>query len=293
MTVNRTTPPTTRCDLRVVRAALDDLAAGMSQAAAAREHAVDRRTIRRWLNDAAAHPGWPTADDVAAWDVDQASLAAVRADRVAKSKAYRARVYLQRGPMHVPAIGTTRRLRALLAIGWTLGDLAERVDLSRSRLSHLCMGRRELIHRDTAARVAGLYDALSMTVPEDLPPEQRPPRGCAVRARQRRQCAAKGWPPPLAWDDDDLDNPAATPAGWLDTTEQSPAARRAAQLADLVVDGADLWEVLRALDLSRNTLQTWCARHGHTSTYQALALQATERAGHDGNQHTRTAEVAA
>ena len=25
---------------------------------------------------------------------------------------------------------------------------------------------------------------------------------------------AQGWPPPLAWDDDDIDNPDASPANW-------------------------------------------------------------------------------
>lgn len=32
--------------------------------------------------------------------------------------------------------------------------------------------------------------------------------------RARRHATAQGWPPPLAWDDDDIDNPDASPANW-------------------------------------------------------------------------------
>ena len=51
-----------------------------------------------------------------------------------------------------------------------------------------------------------LYDAFSMRVPTPATGYQR---GSVLKAR--RHAARQGWPPPLAWDDEDLDNPHAQP----------------------------------------------------------------------------------
>lgn len=105
-------------------------------------------------------------------------------------KAYRARAF--RGPTMVDATGTRRRLRALVALGWPSTYLKTRIGAA-----HIIFTDSAVVHPRTAARVRALYDELGGTL--------------GPAPRSRTYAAAKGWPPPLAWDDDTIDDPAATP----------------------------------------------------------------------------------
>lgn len=95
--------------------------------------------------------------------------------------------------------GTTRRLRALVAIGWSQSELARRLGWSAANAGTLFAGERQVQAR-TARAVAALYDELSMTP------------GGSSRAVNR--AARLGWWKPLDWDDDELDNP-----DWVPGTE--------------------------------------------------------------------------
>lgn len=286
-------PRPVRTDLTVIRAVLDDLAAGLTPTQAARRHQIsDSGTVTKWRRRAAATPGWPTPADIVAqaeyWAEHRARL---EARRVAEH-VYRRTVYVQRGPMLVPTAGTGRRLRALQAIGWTQTDLAARLGVTHQRVSRLTNESYDAVHRTVAARVAGVYDDLSMTVPQDVPPGERPAGYQPVYDKQRRRVRALGWPPPLAWDDDTIDDPAAE-ASWVDPTAPragvvaSMSQKRAALVRDLYADGADLWAILRAVGMRRNAFQTWCTRHGLSEVYSDLSTRAIDRAGLPGNQHTR------
>ncbi|MGC4174317.1 hypothetical protein [Demequina sp.] len=104
----------------------------------------------------------------------------------------------------VNSIGTVRRLRALIALGWSQAGLAVRAGMS-SRTVWLLVRHPELcpdVTLATRARVVELYDELSMKIP----PESRH-KTVAVRLAR-----AAGWVPPLAWDDEDLDDPEGHPA---------------------------------------------------------------------------------
>lgn len=114
--------------------------------------------------------------------------------QAAWQRSYEKRRYLNRGPLLIDSAGTRRRLQALAVIGWPRNILSERLGTARSTLTALKHGRGR-VHRDTAAKVAALYDELSMT--------QGPSR------RTRTEALAKGWVPPLAWDDDKIDRPEA------------------------------------------------------------------------------------
>lgn len=94
------------------------------------------------------------------------------------------------------ATGTARRIRALLAIGWTHEHLHAATGIATRR--HV-KGDKGRVTRRTHEAIAGLYDRLSMT---PGPSEQN-------RARARRL----GWVPPLAWDDELIDDPTARPRG--------------------------------------------------------------------------------
>ena len=98
----------------------------------------------------------------------------------------------------IDSTGTVRRIRALIAIGWTQAHLAARLGVTPQNF-WFASGARPQVTAVTARAVRALYDELSMTPAPDGPG--------ASRARQ--YAAARRWVPPLAWDDDRIDDPAA------------------------------------------------------------------------------------
>lgn len=110
------------------------------------------------------------------------------------------------GNGYVAAVGTMRRLQALRALGWSLDALAPHVGITGQGISYICAGRTahvKAVVRDSVERV---YRDLSMSLPRPTSEYER-----AGFDRARRYAARMGWVPPLAWDDDSIDDPAATP----------------------------------------------------------------------------------
>lgn len=184
--------------------ALDAVAEGATRREAAARVGVEHRTVSSWVHRAAEQPGWPTEQYIADWVADEVANGAERARRARQAAVYRKVRYLS-GPKCVDSTGTVRRMRALGAIGWDHARLGEMLGLSKSRMSQLASGRCPLVRRETVAAVCDLYDALSMTP------------GPSQKARE--MAAAQGWVPPLAWDDDEIDDPKARP-------HAKPTARR-------------------------------------------------------------------
>ena len=96
------------------------------------------------------------------------------------------------------ATGTTRRLQALGALGYTSRDIATDSGIPHDYTRKLMQGGRPTVTVGTTERVRRCFDRLSMVRPSGW-----------LADRQRRQSAEKGWNPPLAWDD--IDDPAAVP----------------------------------------------------------------------------------
>ena len=96
------------------------------------------------------------------------------------------------------ATGTTRRLQALGALGYTSRDIATDSGIPHDYTRKLMQGGRPTVTVGTAERVRRCFDRLSMVRPSGW-----------LADRQRRQSAEKGWNPPLAWDD--IDNPDEQP----------------------------------------------------------------------------------
>jgi len=157
-------------------------------------------------------------------------------------KDYRKRLYLARGPVHIPADGTRRRLQALVVMGWPLADLGDRLGVHLANLSRWI--RADNVARSTAARVAALYD--------ELWDQPGPSEKGAKRAKTR------GWLPPLAWDDDTIDDPAARPSRM---TEKRPAfdeiaVQRAMRGSEVHLRPVERAEVVRRLtDLRLSTVE--------------------------------------
>lgn len=108
------------------------------------------------------------------------------------------------GIRHVKSLGAMRRLQSLQALGWSVGALSERLDYARGNVRLLVNGRRDWITSDVDQRIRRLWDELCMTLP---PAETKWDRAGITRAR--RTAEAKGWAPPLAWND--IDDPNEQP----------------------------------------------------------------------------------
>jgi hypothetical protein len=106
---------------------------------------------------------------------------------------------------YVSSLGATRRVQALIALGWSQARIADRLGLRGSNFTALVHGR-GLITQRRDRDVRALYEALSMTLPPETNQRER-----IAASRSRRNAAERGWLPPLAWDDDRMDDPTYTP----------------------------------------------------------------------------------
>jgi DNA-binding CsgD family transcriptional regulator len=110
----------------------------------------------------------------------------------------------------VPALGATRRCRALYTLGHTPEAIAAACpNLHMRTVEYITQGIRKNITAATHNAVRDAYRVLSQTP------------GSSSQAKQR--AAREGWPGPLAWDD--IDDPNCSPEG-ARRSEAKPGARR-------------------------------------------------------------------
>ncbi len=170
------------------------------------------------------------------------------------------------------AIGVTRRLQALAALGWTGQDIKAASGLPLPTVSGYQSGARELTTATTWHRVNDAWDALSGR------------RGASVRTLKR--AALNGWPPPAAWDDIDDPNEQPIDKACVDPDCTKPAIAKGLchghyaihiegrafrhrihideeSAADLARFGVTTTEAARRLGVQRDSLMTWLDRQGH------------------------------
>lgn len=157
---------------------------------------------------------------------------ACRRAHAEKRADYRRRRYLHHAPLSVDATGARRRIHALAAIGWSLAGQSRMLEMGDTAAHKITA--RKWLHVETAAKVRALYDELSM-----MP-------GPSVRAR--REAQRKGWAPPLAYDDDTIDDPHTEPSGVLtrDGLDEI-AVQRASRGERVQLSRAERAEVVRRL----------------------------------------------
>jgi len=109
----------------------------------------------------------------------------------------------------VPAVGTVRRVQALMSIGYTLNSIAQDVGMYRTALGNVLNGKRATVTVATAVAMARVYSRRSKT------------SGPSLRARL--YAARQGWSGPLAWDAASIDDPKARPE--TDTTQAPESIR--------------------------------------------------------------------
>lgn len=118
---------------------------------------------------------------------------------------------------NLPALGTQRRLRALLAIGYPMMRQQTICGIEDTVLHYIAFAGQKApkgqriksptqrgVTATTAAAVARMYDRCS----------HRPLPRDKFTQRARNQAAERGWYPPQAWDETTIDDPDATPYSW-------------------------------------------------------------------------------
>lgn len=197
---------------------------------------VDAQTVRDHVAALqAAGMGWKRAAEVAG--LSSSSLYAVlygRSDRRGgkpsltvrrdiADKILAVQVDLADGAC-VPITGTRLRLRALVALGWSQAKLGRRLGITERNFTPLVSARgRSQVTVATAKKVTALYAELSMR----LPPEAGH-RDKISASRARNHARRLGWLPPLALDDDRLDDPTYDPHRHHAEADQAPELDHAA-----------------------------------------------------------------
>jgi hypothetical protein len=121
--------------------------------------------------------------------------------------------------------GTQRRLQALVARWWSPQAISQATGMRAPQLAR-ALESRQCITPALAAAVRDAYDQLWDQCPPMSTNEQRDLAQAAGELGRLR-----GWAPPLAWDDDQIDRPDARPVdGWR------PSARGTHRSADIVED---------------------------------------------------------
>lgn len=159
------------------------------------------------------------------------------------------------------SVGTTRRLRALAALGYTSAQIATESGIPSEYVRKLMQGGRTIVKATTAARVSRCYDTLSMVRPVGW-----------LADRQRRQSAAKGWLPPLCWDDDDLDNPdPAVDQAARESTGSAPVRRTDNLIEAVEAGGTSLADLTERFSIKPESIYTALKRAGRTDLWDQIA----------------------
>lgn len=146
------------------------------------------------------------------------------------------------GGQCVSAIGTTRRLRALVAAGYTPSMLSRELGIAPTN-AYALFGHCDDVPAAIAQTVADLFDRLEMTP------------GPSERARALAH--KLGWAPPLAWDEDSIDNADTHPAPAAAKHVSFPERYR--ELRELGVH--DELAIARRLGMKVDSLQRQLARY--------------------------------
>lgn len=215
---------------------------------------VDAEPIREHLRAlAAAGMGWKTAADRAELSRSTVNklLYGCRARGMGPSKRVRRRTAAAvlgvtatlddlADNARVPALGSRRRLQALVAVGWSQPRLASRMGMTTQNFNKL-IHHADGVAARTARRVMEMYAELW-----DQPPAEHDQYSRASASRARNHARRRGWPPPQAWDDQLIDDAAALP-------DCGDAGRNVLELAEvehLAASGAHIGEIARRLGVT-------------------------------------------
>jgi hypothetical protein len=159
----------------------------------------------------------------------------------------------------VDATGTQRRVQSLIANGWAEAVLCRRQGFSATTLCKVLV--RPQVSAATARKIRDLYNELW-----DVPPPQSTPAERHTASLARNRAHRNGWPPPMAWDDNQIDDPAAHPADGWQRPKRLASADLAAEAAEVIAwTGVSRNVAAERLGVTRHALEKAIARSGRAS----------------------------
>lgn len=144
----------------------------------------------------------------------------------------------------VPAIGSARRVQALIAAGWTQTYIAQRLGMTVGNLHPTTHMTRDFVSVRRDRDIRALFDELQMQP------------GTSIRSR--RLAAKHGWALPLEWDEESIDDPAAQPHRVRRTKRDDFVARlaeRREKVRDLTDRGLSAQDIAIRLRMSARQVQ--------------------------------------
>lgn len=151
--------------------------------------------------------------------------------------------------VHISAIGAQRRVRALIARGWSQKELARRLGLPEGHFGGIVRGEQVKITYRHHMRICEVYDELWNA------PVEGTKRSIGLSLRRAREF---GWAPPMAWDEGAIDDQHAEPVGMRDEAPSSRGRTRQVYLDDvehLRKFGMSNYDIAKQLKVSPYTLR--------------------------------------
>lgn len=148
----------------------------------------------------------------------------------------------------VPALGTMRRLRGLIAMGHKQRLIAERVGIHETNLAQFVTGRTTSICARNARRIADVFEKMQFEPGDD--------------ARSLARAGRRGFVHAWAWDTDTIDDPAAQPQPSMPVAAPPLSQGRAipADFAEIVAEHRDLGrtdnDIADRIGIKLDTLQS-------------------------------------
>jgi hypothetical protein len=174
------------------------------------------------------------------------------------------------------ALGVRRRLRALTARSWSPQAIDDETGIPALLISSLLGGIRRDLSPDQLLAIANAYNKLWDRDPPASTREQR--EACELA---RSLAASRGWAPPQAWDDAQIDRPDGRPS-----PDWKPRKRTTRRAVDIVEDAqfvrdhggyrnADNTQVAMRLGVSRDQLdQSYCRARRYASRNTIVHIEA-------------------
>jgi hypothetical protein len=138
--------------------------------------------------------------------------------------------------VNVDAAGTRRRIQALVTIGWSQSRIGKRIGMDPQNFNRTI--KAENVQAVTARKVKDLYEQLW-----NQPQTGTEWHSKAAATRARNYAKAHGWLPPLAWDDETIDDPDTAPAVF-EETPMVHGEERIEEVLFLIRSGAGQAEIL-------------------------------------------------
>lgn len=144
----------------------------------------------------------------------------------------------------VDATGTKRRIRALVSYGYSYAEMARRVGWTTANLAKLAGDDTVNVTAGTARLIVDLFNELQLTP------------GTNSRAKKRGK--SHGWALPMEWEEDEIDDPAATPQ--ITDPGRVSFDVRYMEMRDFL--GLNDYEIARRMGVSLESLERQKFRYG-------------------------------